>query len=116
MKINPIISVSNNGVTSIGQTLSLDATDSPNKVGQIAALSWDFDDFIDVKGSKKLAGKPIKKDKKKGKSTLINLLGYNRAYNYANNLKNSILKKLKKHGNKAKDLNDTVEFILQRKF
>ena len=74
------------------------------------------DDFIDVKGSKKLAGKPIKKDKKKGKSTLINLLGYNRAYNYANNLKNSILKKLKKHGNKAKDLNDTVEFILQRKF
>tara|TARA_B100000579_G_scaffold431853_1_gene447624 strand:+ start:2807 stop:3682 length:876 start_codon:yes stop_codon:yes gene_type:complete len=74
------------------------------------------DDFIDVKGSKKLAGKPIKKDKKKGKSTLINLLGYKRAYNYANKLKNSILKKLKKHGNRAKDLNDTVEFILQRKF
>ncbi len=74
------------------------------------------DDFIDVKGSKKLAGKPIKKDKKKGKSTLINLLGYKRAYNYANKLKNSILRKLKKHGNRAKDLNDTVEFILQRKF
>ena len=46
--INPIINAPNNGVTSIGQTLSLDATASPNKVGQIAALSWDFDDSIDV--------------------------------------------------------------------
>ena len=44
----PVINASNNGATSIGQTLSLDANDSPNKVGQIAALSWDFDDSIDV--------------------------------------------------------------------
>ena len=46
--INPIINVSNDGVTSIGQILSLDANDSPNKVGQIASLSWDFDASIDT--------------------------------------------------------------------
>ncbi|MEC7179248.1 MAG: PKD domain-containing protein, partial [Candidatus Thermoplasmatota archaeon] len=44
----PVINSSSNGATSIGQTLSLDANDSPNKVGQISALSWDFDDSIDV--------------------------------------------------------------------
>ena len=31
---------------------------------------------MDVKGSKKNVGKPVKKDKRKGKSTLIKLLGY----------------------------------------
>ena len=74
------------------------------------------DDFLDVKGSKKLIGKSTKKDKKKGKSTLINLMGYKKAYNYANNLKIKILRKLKKHGKKAKDLNNTIEFILGRDF
>ena len=74
------------------------------------------DDFLDIKGSKKLVGKPIKKDNKKGKSTLINLMGYKKAYNYANNLKKNILLKLKKHGKKAKDLSDTIEFILGRNF
>ena len=74
------------------------------------------DDFLDIRGSKKLVGKPTKKDKKKGKSTLINFMGYEKAYNYANNLKKNILRKLKKHGKKAKDLNNTVEFILGRDF
>ena len=70
---------------------------------------------MDIKGSKKLVGKPIKKDNKKGKSTLINLMGYEKAHNYANNLKKKILLKLKKHGRKAK-LSDTIEFILGRNF
>jgi len=74
------------------------------------------DDFLDIKSSKKLTGKSIKKDNKKGKSTLINLMGYKKAYNYANNLKKKILLKLKKHGKKAKDLSDTIEFILGRNF
>ena len=88
-----------------------------SKLGEDIGLLFQLaDDFIDIKGSTKLVGKPIKKDKKKGKSTLINLLGYKRAYNYANNLKNSILRKLKKYGKRSKDLNDTVEFILQREF
>ena len=74
------------------------------------------DDFLDIRGSKRLVGKPTKKDRKKGKSTLINLMGYKKAYSYANNLKRNILRKLEKHGKKAKDLNNTIEFILGRNF
>tara|TARA_Y100000768_G_scaffold336641_1_gene278408 strand:- start:126 stop:1001 length:876 start_codon:yes stop_codon:yes gene_type:complete len=83
---------------------------------EIGLLFQLADDFLDIKGSKKLVGKPIKKDKKKGKSTLINLMGYEKAHKYANNLKKKILIKLKKHGKKAKDLSDTIEFILGRNF
>tara|TARA_B100000963_G_C22581749_1_gene651158 strand:- start:508 stop:1383 length:876 start_codon:yes stop_codon:yes gene_type:complete len=74
------------------------------------------DDFLDIKGSKKLVGKPIKKDNKKGKSTLIELLGYKKAQEYANNLKKKILLKLKKHEKKAYDLTSTIEFVLSRNF
>ena len=74
------------------------------------------DDFIDVKGSIKLAGKPTRKDKKKGKSTLVSLIGYENAYSFANKLKKNILSKLSKHGKKAKELINTVDFILGRKF
>ena len=74
------------------------------------------DDFIDLKSSKKMAGKVTGKDKKKGKSTLINLIGYEKANIFANKLKKNILRKLLKHGKKAKDLTNTVEFILGRNF
>ena len=83
---------------------------------EIGLLFQLADDFLDVKGSRKLVGKPIKKDNKKGKSTLLSLMGYEKAHNYANNLKKKILLKLKKHGKKAKDLSDTIEFILGRNF
>ena len=33
------------------------------------------DDFLDDKGSRKLTGKSVQKDRKKGKSTLLNLMG-----------------------------------------
>ena len=86
-------------------------------IGEEIGLLFQFaDDFLDIKGSKKLVGKPIKKDNKKGKSTLINLMGYAKAYKYANNLKRKILLKLKKHGKNAKDLTNTIEFILGRNF
>jgi farnesyl diphosphate synthase len=74
------------------------------------------DDFLDVRGSKKLTGKPVKKDNKKGKSTLLNLMGEKKAYLYAFNLKKKILRKLEKHGRKAQDLINTIEFILGRNF
>tara|TARA_Y100000591_G_scaffold41570_1_gene30646 strand:- start:240 stop:1115 length:876 start_codon:yes stop_codon:yes gene_type:complete len=83
---------------------------------EIGLLFQLADDFLDIKGSKKLVGKLIRKDKKKGKSTLVDLIGYKKAYKYAYNLKKKILLKLKKHGKKAKDLEDTIEFILKRKF
>ena len=86
-------------------------------LGEEIGLLFQFaDDFLDIKGSKKLVGKSIKKDKKKGKSTLVSLMGYKKAHKYADNLKRKILLKLKKHGKKAKDLSDTIEFILGRNF
>ena len=87
------------------------------KLGEDIGLLFQFaDDFIDIKGSKKLAGKSIKKDQKKGKSTLVALMGYEKAYTYASKLKKNILSKLSKHGKKADNLINTVEFILERNF
>ncbi len=83
---------------------------------EIGLLFQLADDFLDIKGSKEITGKPIRKDNKKGKSTLINLMGYEKAYIYANRLKKKILLKLKKHGKKAKDLSNSIEFILGRNF
>ena len=83
---------------------------------EIGLLFQITDDFIDSKSSERLAGKPVKKDDKKGKSTLLNLMGEEKAYLYANNLKKKILQKLEKHGKKAKELISTIEFILDRKF
>ncbi len=87
------------------------------KLGEDIGLLFQLsDDFLDIKSSKKLAGKLIKKDKKKGKSTLINLMGYEKAFKYAENLKKKILLKLKKHGKNAKGLTDSIEFILKRNY
>ena len=83
---------------------------------EIGLLFQLADDFLDYNGSKKLLGKPVKKDHKKGKSTLINLMGEKKAYLFANNLKRKILRKLKKHGKSAEELISTIEFILERKF
>ena len=87
------------------------------KLGEEIGLLFQLsDDFLDLKGSKKLVGKPIKKDKKKGKSTLIKLMGYENALRYADNLLKKILIKLKKHGKNAKNLIETIEFIRGRSF
>ena len=83
---------------------------------EIGLLFQLADDFLDKKGSKKLVGKPVKKDNKKGKSTLLSLMGEKKANLYANNLKKKILRNLEKHGKKAKELTSTIEFILERKF
>ena len=83
---------------------------------EIGLLFQLADDLLDKRGSKLLVGKPLKKDKKKGKSTLLNLMGEKKAYLYAKNLKKKILRKLEKHGKKAKELTSTIEFILERKF
>ena len=87
------------------------------KLGEEIGLLFQLaDDFLDIKGSKKLVGKPIKKDKKKGKSTLVNLIGYENASRYTEKLKKKILLKLEKHGKVAKDLIDTIKFIQERNF
>ena len=87
------------------------------KLGEDIGLLFQLiDDSLDIKGSKKLVGKPTKKDNKKGKSTLINLLGYEKAHKYAENLKKKILLKIKKHGKNSSNLIDTINFVKERNF
>ena len=82
----------------------------------IGLLFQIVDDLIDYKGDSMIVGKPTKSDEKKGKATLIHLLGYEETINFAKNLKKKIDQKIKKYGTKANDLLDSVQFILERKF
>ena len=72
------------------------------------------DDLIDFKGSSKTAGKITGKDKKKGKATLISLLGYQNAIKYGDKIKFKIIKDLKKRKLRSDNLNETLEYILTR--
>ncbi len=72
------------------------------------------DDLIDYKGSSLAAGKKTGKDKKKGKATLISLLGHENTIKYGNKLILKINKMLRKYGSRSKDLSETLEYILKR--
>jgi len=70
--------------------------------------------LIDYKGSLLVAGKKTGKDKKKGKATLISLLGYKNTIKYANNLLKKINSKLKRYEPNSKSLSETLNYILNR--
>ena len=72
------------------------------------------DDLIDFKGSSKIAGKITGKDKKKGKATLISLLGYQNAIKYSDKIKSKIIKDLNKYSSNSNNLNETLDYILTR--
>ena len=72
------------------------------------------DDLIDYRSSSLVAGKKTGKDKKKGKATLISLLGYKNTIKYGNKLIFKINNKLKKYGSKSKNLSETLDYILNR--
>mgnify|MGYP001322351027 FL=1 len=72
------------------------------------------DDLIDYTGNSKKAGKKTKKDLKKGKANLINLLGYKNTIKYSEKLKLDIFKKLNVFEEKAKELKNTISYILER--
>ncbi len=72
------------------------------------------DDLIDSRGSLLLAGKKTGKDKKKGKATLISLLGQKNTIKYAKSLIYKINKNLKRYGSKSRELSNTLEYILNR--
>ncbi len=87
-----------------------------SKLGKdIGLLFQVVDDLIDFKGKTKFAGKKTKKDFKRGKATIISLLGYKNAVKYSEKLKQNIFNKLKMYSNKANDLRETIEFITERK-
>ena len=72
------------------------------------------DDLIDFKGSTKIAGKITGKDKKKGKATLISLLGYQNAIKYADKIKSKIINDLDRYNSSTDSLNETLDYILKR--
>ena len=72
------------------------------------------DDLIDFKGDSKVAGKKTRKDQKKGKATLISLLGYENAVKYCDKIIFDINKSLKKYGSNSKNIRETLVYILNR--
>jgi farnesyl diphosphate synthase len=72
------------------------------------------DDLIDHKGNFRIVGKKTGKDKKKGKATLVSLMGYKNTIKYANNLIIKINNKVKKYGSKSQNLSKTLNYILTR--
>ena len=72
------------------------------------------DDLIDLKGSSEIAGKITGKDKKKGKATLISLLGYQNAIKYTDKIKSKIINDLNKRNLYSNNLNETLDYILTR--
>ncbi len=86
-----------------------------DKMGSDIGLLFQItDDLIDYRGNSKKAGKKTKKDLKKGKATLISLLGYKNSIKYVDKLKLNIFKKLEPYGKKADHLKKTVNYIIER--
>ena len=72
------------------------------------------DDLIDFKGNSKKAGKQTGKDQKKGKATLISLLGHSNAVKYCNKIIFDVDKGLKIYGPSSKNIKQTLDYILNR--
>ena len=72
------------------------------------------DDLIDFRGDSKTAGKKTGKDKKKGKATLISLLGQKNAIKYCNKIIFDINKNLNKYGSNSNNIKETLDYILNR--
>ena len=81
---------------------------------EIGLLFQIADDLIDFKGSSKIAGKKTGKDQKKGKATLISLLGYMNAIKYCDRIILKTNKNLKKYGTSSKYIKETLNYILHR--
>jgi farnesyl diphosphate synthase len=73
------------------------------------------DDLLDIEGNEKEIGKKTRKDSRKGKETLISLLGKEQARKKSEELISSSLKILKKFGKDAENLIDLTNFIISRK-
>ena len=85
------------------------------KIGSDIGLLFQLaDDLIDHRGNLKVAGKKTGKDKKRGKATLIGLLGYKNTVKYAEKIILKINNKIRKYGIKSKNLSKTLNYILNR--
>ena len=86
-----------------------------NKIGSDIGLLFQIaDDLIDFIGETQKVGKKTNKDQKRGKATLISLLGYKNTIKYVNQIKLNLFKKLKKYGSRSKNINETLDYVLDR--
>ena len=85
-----------------------------NMGANIGLLFQIADDLIDFAGSTITAGKKTGKDNKKGKATLISLLGHKNAIKYSYKIKSKIIKDLNKYGSSLNNINETLNYILTR--
>lgn len=73
------------------------------------------DDLLDLYGDKNKTGKPTRRDKQKGKATVIKILGVNKTIEFCYELLDNITDKLEnKYGSRANSLVDSVNFLLRR--
>jgi farnesyl diphosphate synthase len=86
------------------------------KIGANIGLLFQIaDDLIDFRGTSKVVGKKTRKDKKKGKATLISLLGYKDTIIYSDKIKSKIMRDLNKYGSSSNSINESLNYILKRK-
>lgn len=81
-------------------------------VGQAFQLA---DDILDVTSDAEAMGKQTGKDAKKGKGTLVNLLGLEECRNRANDLLERAFDSLEPFGEKANILREAARFAVERK-
>ncbi len=85
------------------------------KMGSSIGLLFQIaDDLIDFSGDTKKAGKKTGKDKKRGKATLIGLIGYSNALKYCDKIIFDVNSDLKKYGPNSKNIRETLDYILRR--
>ena len=85
-----------------------------NLGSNIGLLFQIADDLIDFKGNTKKAGKKTGKDQKRGKATLISLIGYSNAVKYCDKIIFDVNNSLKKYGSNSKNIKETLDYILNR--
>ena len=86
-----------------------------NKIGSDIGLLFQIaDDLIDFIGETQKVGKKTNKDQKRGKATLISLLGYKNTIKYVNQIKLNLFKKLKKYGSRSRNINETLDYVVDR--
>lgn len=81
------------------------------KIGQTFQIS---DDILDAEGDEKKVGKTLKKDDKQNKLTFVSLLGLNEAKRIEQKLTSEAKEALEIFSNKAGDLKELADFIINR--
>ncbi|MBO4868488.1 MAG: polyprenyl synthetase family protein [Clostridia bacterium] len=83
-----------------------------------ACVGWAFqirDDILDVIADQNEFGKPVGSDEKNGKTTVLSYMTLEEAQDLAAQLTNKAISALEKFGDRAADLCELADFLLQRR-